>query len=255
MRCVFLNVYKGAREQERFDLLVEFAHRYDPDVLCLSELNEWEEDSRLLREFKRRTGYEQHCFARSRSGYHLGVFSNHGLHEEVVDVERFRTALLKVRVQGEQEFTLLLLHLNSRSEQLRLQEIDVALEHAEQDDVVLLGDLNSLSPQDEYDEQFLRKRMRETGLYKFGEQEVRTAVIQRILDFGLVDAASLFPSEDGYTVPTAANEDEAHFQRLRLDYVFLTERLSSQANGFSVLRDDITKRLSDHYPVMVDLFG
>ncbi len=65
----------------------------------------------------------------------------------------------------------------------------------------------------------------------------------------------------GHTVPTSINADHMHFAKLRLDYAlagpgFADDLADGCAKGprATVLRDDVTTRLSDHFPLHVS-FG
>ena len=61
----------------------------------------------------------------------------------------------------------------------------------------------------------------------------------------------------GHTVPTRINADRMHFAQLRLDYLFVNERLLAACGGQGlrlravVLRDDECNVLSDHFPIML----
>lgn len=252
MKYLFLNVYKGAKN--RFDLLINFVNEQKPAVLCLSELNGWNDNSfQKLHEFKARTGFKNHCFAHSKKEYHLGIFSNQSIHDVFVDNTYFRTAFLKASIGEDDSQEVLLLHLDSRTEELRLKEVKKAMSYVQTANPLILGDLNSLSPADAYNSLEIVEHMERLGLHKFGNGEIRTDVINYILDHGLLDAVRMCSKGNLHTVPTPMNEDKAHFGKLRLDYIFVTKETFSKVRNASVIRDDLTDSLSDHYPVMIDL--
>lgn len=81
--------------------------------------------------------------------------------------------------------------------------------------------------------------------------------MRALLDARLSDAGV----GGGHTVPTSINADHMHFAKLRLDYAlagpgFADDLADGCAKGprATVLRDDVTTRLSDHFPLHVS-FG
>ena len=81
--------------------------------------------------------------------------------------------------------------------------------------------------------------------------------MRALLDARLADAGV----GGGHTVPTSINADHMHFAKLRLDYAlagpgFADDLADGCAKGprATVLRDDVTTRLSDHFPLHVS-FG
>ena len=54
------------------------------------------------------------------------------------------------------------------------------------------------------------------------------------------------------TVPTDCNADENHAFKARLDYVFVTANLVPYIVSASVIKDVLTNKASDHFPLTVD---
>jgi exonuclease III len=115
-----------------------------------------------------------------------------------------------------------------------------------------MGDMNSLSPQDPYDENVVLSEMHKVGLDKFGKGKLRYEVIKKILDFGFADSLKQFWANFEYSVPTVFNIDEAHFTKLRLDYIFVTRNLLPYLLKSEVIRTEETNQLSDHFPVAAE---
>ena len=57
-----------------------------------------------------------------------------------------------------------------------------------------------------------------------------------------------------HSVPTRANADFMHAAAMRLDYALLNGVLAARCAAHArLVRDEETDRLSDHYPLVVDL--
>jgi hypothetical protein len=120
------------------------------------------------------------------------------------------------------------------------------------ENVVVLGDLNALSPEDEY-AHLSFEAMNEKQRAKFTrDQKLRFDVIRKLRSSGFVDSAVLQGKNHIHTAPTALKDDIAH-AHMRLDYVFVSSALSPYIDRYQVVKDRNTHIASDHYPVAVEL--
>lgn len=55
-----------------------------------------------------------------------------------------------------------------------------------------------------------------------------------------------------YTASTSINEYSAH-SNMRLDYIFLSKSLLNHLKDYSVIKNNITEKASDHYPIIIEL--
>ncbi len=119
--------------------------------------------------------------------------------------------------------------------------------------VVVMGDLNTLSPLDapahaeadlvavlREDASLRRKFLSADGLIDYRP-------MRRLLAAGLHDPGAAVAGD--YTVPTPINDDTTHVARMRLDYVLVNAALLARAPMVRTLRGGEVDRLSDHYPV------
>jgi exodeoxyribonuclease-3 len=144
-------------------------------------------------------------------------------------------------------------HLTPYTENLRHPEIDLILKHQSQfKNNVLMGDMNSLSPDDNYDPSVI-KDFNDMQAKKFTtDGKLRFDVIGKILSAGYTDSAVKLGKNKESTAPTSINEYGAH-SNMRLDYVFLSESLVPYLRDYKVIKTDLTNKASDHYPVVVEL--
>ncbi len=257
MKILYFNVTVGCKEAARYKGLVNFIRKQKPDVLGLSELNGWNRDNfAKLNKFKAQTGLRYSLFCESPHGYHIALLSRTPLQREYVSRKGIWHGVIiaAVRVRGK-HYSFALTHLSPISEEFRLNDLKQifaklkANKHA-----ILMGDMNSISPQDHIDEKTLLLRARKLQIKKFGTEGIEKAVISSILRRGMLDVSHIKePKSRVYSVPTGYIHDPRHFAHLHLDYIFVTKDLKSKVKRAGVLKNRETDALSDHYPVFAQL--
>ena len=256
MKIMYLNLYCGVKEEERFVKVVEFIKKYKPDILGLSELNNWDKDNLAkLKRFKEMAGFKEHVFCQARTGFNIGIFSNKKvLDSQILTEGMWHGAILAKFKESNEEFEAVLTHLSPENEDFRLKEIEIIKNKIDiSKKIILMGDLNSLSPKDNYAEKELLKEMKNLGIKKFGIDKIRFDAIKEIQKIGFIDSLKLFTDKFEYSVPTEYNKDSAHFTKLRLDYMFVTKLLKEQVKNTKILRDKETNNISDHFPILMEL--
>ncbi len=252
MKLMYLNV-DGVGEGTRFDKIVDFVRAENPDVLFLAELNGWEKNNfEILFKFKESINFSYHFFSESNTSHHLGVFSKILLENSESIKEKFHHSLIKSEIN---DIIFLFGHLDPNSEDKRKREIKEIFNIIKQFNskkIVFLGDLNSLSPFDDYDEEKLIEDLKQINLTKFGISELRRDVQQKILNFGLIDSIKKFSDNFEYSVPTEFSKDKNHFSKLRLDYVYVNSNLETYVKMSKIIRNEKTNQLSDHFPLIIE---
>jgi exodeoxyribonuclease-3 len=112
---------------------------------------------------------------------------------------------------------------------------------------VLAGDFNTLAPGALLEARQLPLRLRPL-LWLSGGQ-IRWQTIQIMLDANYLDAfRMLHPLEHGFTFPSWN-------PHIRLDYVFLPLPFADWLKSCEVLDFDVTRRASDHFPLLAAFDG
>lgn len=253
MKILFLNILEGCPEPERLQKIIAFVRKQNPDILGLSELNHWDQNNfQKLKSFQKEVGLDYTAFCKSKNGYHVGLFSKYPIENTITDNENFRNGAVFARVQG---MKVIVAHLTPKTENERLLEVDVVDANvADGEKAVLMGDMNSLSPQDEYSNELLIE-LNKRGVTKFGVTHLSNDVISKIKEIGFDDVVRVYSEEQLYSVPTPATPEGelyTHFAKLRLDYIF-TKNLKSSVRTASIIHTAETDVLSDHYPVTLEL--
>lgn len=250
MKILLYNVWNGITEQKKFRKLIKFVLKEEPDIVVLTELNHWQEKNfERVYEFKKITKYEHHSFIITKTGFNIGIFSKEEIKNEEKILKGFHHGLLKVKIK---DLTILATHLNPYNPTNRLHEVKEILKHTNlKEKTILTGDLNSLSPHDNYDENDLLKLMGERKIIKFGKHKIEYTSIQLIENAGLHDAYLMKRKTFKHTAPTAANTDIAHLAKLRLDYFFINDLLKDNLEKIQIRQNSRTNQISDHFPIIL----
>ncbi len=258
MKVLFLNIFQVAiQPPDRFQQLIDFVKKEKPDILGLSEVNNWNEQQfARLKEFQKKTGFTNAAFCESKNGYHLALFSKLRMEEIQVNNEQFRNGMVQCVFKIKREnVRVILVHLTPKTEEERLKEVKVLTKcYNPREKVILMGDLNALSPQDTYDDRFILAEMKKREIIKFGKDRLQKEAITAILQQGFVDCVHQFATRFDSSTPTSMappKERYTHFTPLRLDYVFIRNMLPFLKYA-SVMRTKETGQLSDHYPVAAE---
>lgn len=254
MKIISYSIFEGVANTrtELTDYIIEQA----PDVLCLQEANGWEEnDQQIAKEFGEEIGLPNLVFGVSNTPYHLAIYSR----EPFIDTEVHTDGILHCAIHasvhhGEDVLHLWNVHLDPRTEDDRLKESDLLLSLMDPDQdqqVLAMGDFNSLSSQDDYPDDLLEDLLAQ-GVTKFGEDELRFDVMENFSSGGMTDVAQEQGTAD-WSVPTPVNDDEDHAARLRLDYLLANSNALPLVQSAVVEKNDTTDKISDHYPVVISL--
>ncbi len=257
MKILYLNVFEGCQEEDRFNKIIRFVTNENPDILGLSELNGWDKDNfAKLKDFQKKTNYRHVVFCKVDRGYHLALFSNQDFQDQLTINKGLGVGMIKAKLSLNNEpITVILTHLYYINEDLRLKELEIIQRHINSDEKnILMGDMNSLSFLDKYDENQLLDEMRKMGRDKFGKDKIRKDVIKKIMKLGFVDVVRQFSDSFEYSVPTLFNIDKEHFTKLRLDYIFVNQHLADKVKDARIIRNEETNQLSDHFPVVAEFF-
>jgi exodeoxyribonuclease-3 len=253
MKLMTYNILDGG--EGRLQLIVDAIKKEHPDYLTITEANTFaNKNSKILKEISGKIGLPYFDIALSGEyNYHVAVVSKYPF-KEVHKIQPLMRACLVTLVETNFGFlSIASLHLTPYSEDLRRPEIELIVNFQKKyENRILMGDMNSLSKHDGYNQELIRK-FNKVQLKKFTtDGHFRFDVIEKILAAGYYDTALQLGKNKTYTVPTPANMDNAH-ANMRLDYIFISSSLLLYLNDYDVIKNDITDKASDHYPVIVNL--
>ncbi len=243
LRILTYNILRGGTGRER--QLAAVINDQSPHIVFLQEATRPDVVARLASA----TGMANHGAARGRSLAFLSripiaahrwvrpLFSQHAFLEivpEGLDVRLFGVHLSAVHAAW--------------TERRRVHELRLLLAAIKRRDEhhVLLGDFNTLAPDERLDSSKLPRRLR--LLLWLSGGRVRWQTIAIVLGAGYVDGfRTLHPADAGLTFPTW----DPH---VRLDYVFLPKPFADRLTACAVVSDgDVVRSASDHFPVIADM--
>ncbi len=260
MKIMLYNIDHGGREgrdlRARWFKLLKVIKKVNPDIIIILEAWGWRQ-TKELRDFSQQAGFKYYSLSQSNTKHHLAVMSK--IKPEKINKYQsgFHHSVLAVKFKDPISFTILGIHLSPKTESIRLREIKNIIKLAQQHQpVIMLGDFNSLSPQDNYDNKRLLAIFQKNKIFKFGRDKLETRVIREILAAGLIDITKKYYSGKTiqYSVPTKICTDSEHLTKLRLDYAFISRSLVPLVKKSSFIKSQLTHHSSDHFPLVLEIF-
>lgn len=247
---------EGAQENPvRLNGLLKWIKEQDADVVTLNELNGWESD---MASYAREAGFDYATLHETQGcSYHVGVMTRHPHDVLIRENHPFHFGLLGIACDG---ITFLITHLMPQSSEYRLGETKRITQLVEDipGPVLLVGDLNTLSPLDHREVEqpraleILRSNPKLRLKFLDDNGQIDYAPMKTLLAGGLTDLGA--KKTNSHTVPTAVNKDSAHALPMRIDYMMANSAFIKDWHSETrVIRTPETDMLSDHYPLMCGL--
>jgi len=253
MKLMSYNILNGAKDT--LPLVIKAIKSESPDYLTINEANTFaSNNNEILDKVAKELDFPYFDIALSGEyDYHIAVFSKYPF-LEIHKLQPLARACLVTRIKTEiGELTIASLHLTPYTEDLRHPEIDLITKFQKKYvNKILMGDMNSLSKYDGYDSKII-KTFNDMQIKKFTTGgKFRFDAINKIMSVGYYDSAFEMKKNKDYTAPTSINEYSAH-SNMRLDYIFLSKSLLNHLKDYFVIKNNITKKASDHYPITIEL--
>ncbi len=247
---------EGKNKKYRWPKIIHAVKQENPDILVILEAWGWRKNKEL-KTFAKKTGYKYFFISKSNTLHNIALLSRIAPKKVIFYKKGFHHSLVWAYFNHKNhQFALLGVHLSPVNEKIRFREgkkiIHVAKKYPNS---VIIGDFNSLSPNDQYNKIKLIRLFRKNNIIKFGNKRIETRVMKKFFQSGFVDAVKLF-SKKGipYTVPTKKPTDEKHIARLRFDYALVSKPLISSMSGTKEIKNQYTDTASDHYPILLEIF-
>ncbi len=269
LKVLTYNIWNGfdwGKDTVRESQFVKWVQYQDPDVCALQELCGF--DSVKLANIAREWNHPYAIILKT-GGYPVGITSKYPINLK----ERIRSGMhhgaLHATITGIHFFVI---HFSPSSFVKRRWEANRIIEKikplGDTTPVIVLGDFNALSPMDahlypEGSPVLARYRRNHPSGDKGNLEDMQFdyAVIARFLGYPLYDLAYKFQNEDPDrgTFPALAlshANQETHqllqARQQRIDYIFATRNLANHCISATVIKNQYTEPLSDHYPVIAE---
>lgn len=254
MKLMTYNILNGG--EDRIELITRVILNEKPDFLVINEANGFNKnDNQKLNVFAEQIGLPHSNLSLSGEyEYHTAIFSKYPF-TNIKQLKPMRNAGIMINIKTKfGDLSIAGIHLTPYTDDLRLKEIELIINQQKQyQNRILMGDLNSLSLSDNYNQKII-KGFNNYQLEKFTKDgKLCFDVIERIISHGYLDTANVFNEQKVNTVPTKINQDQAHSTGIRVDYIFISESLKDKVKNYSVIKNPLTEKASDHYPVIIEL--
>lgn len=247
------NILDGGNS--RLEMIAEIIKNEDPDFLTINEANGFDLDKQQkLRKLSDLTGLPNyHLTLSGEWDYHVAILSKHPF-KSVTEIHPLKRAgIIATFDTNIGEIAIASTHLAPSSEEIRISEIELILKELEPyTNKILMGDMNSLSTNDNYSNDII-KDFKDSQIRKFtSDGKLLFKVTDKISVSGFIDSALSLGQQKITTVPTSSNQDVNH-SNMRLDYIFVSESLKDELYLYEVIKNELTEKTSDHYPVILEL--
>lgn len=255
LRILSYNILEGMKTDttKGKQLFVKWINDQDPDILALQEANKFTPVT--LAALAKSYGHDYSVIVKE-SGYPVALTSRF----PITDIEKINENIthgyITAKVNG---YNIVVLHLNPHHYDKRRAEIAAILAKIAANNamkkLIVMGDFNSYSPLDKANltDGLVVKRYKEAKLkYKthnnlVNGEELDLQVQESILDFGLTDILKYLADSD------PGNAKEVIPGKYRIDYIYVSKDLKKKVIRGKFIRDDFTKKFSDHLPLIIEL--
>lgn len=273
LRVMTYNLLEGGSDRvmgDRTEPILAVLREQAPDIAGIVEANGFQDEAR-------RRLFEEATQSRSfvgiaATGFHVCILVSRRLDVtwHAPEPGRFFHAALAlgIEVPGPvgpapvrstelvRRLTIVTAHLDPFSPEARLAEARILARHADpKKRVILMGDFNSLPPGDSVDPSVLALPPRVLARHisaPSDEPRIDTRAHDLLMWAGLEDVyRTLNPKKPGWTLLTTRFAAELR-SRMRMDYIYATEPLLKKAVRAEVIESDLTRRASDHYPIVAE---
>lgn len=255
MRILHYNIFEGGGD--RIPAIAECVRALQPDVLGILEANGWEDTACAgLQHFAHIVDLPHADIGTTPSGFSVATLTNQQPTRFLRVTEGFHHALsgAMYRLPNSETIAILFYHANPFAEDARVREITTLAAYcATFSHAVVMGDFNALSPHDPYAQRGTLSALQEKGIKKFGDTQLTFAAITAFEQAGMIDVAHALQLPFVPTTPTPFNHDAMHAVPVRIDYAFVTPSLLPHVESIEVVKNDLTNRTSDHYPLLLIL--
>jgi endonuclease/exonuclease/phosphatase family metal-dependent hydrolase len=266
LRVMTYNTWVGFDRKATLAEATEWLESKDLDILALQELKGF--SGERLQEAALGWGHGDAVIYKRKGGWPQGLTSRHPI-ELVEQIEPGSEAGLRgtlyCRTAGYHVFVV---HFNPRNYHHRRLEAEAVVKRvkpllAAGERVIVLGDFNAHSRADRHELESRKallkgwraKERSNKDYHAFGEGgQLDYSVMEMFFQAGLVDPAVPSPGTFPTRVLAPDDGDTAHAAKLqRIDFILIDPLTAGEGTRTESPRDAVLDRISDHYPVLLEV--
>ena len=250
------NVLEGFRSDSTLiRFFQDWVGKRSPDVIAFQEFNGISKVQMVT--MAKAIGYT-YTVLQKRTGFPLALMSKHPITDVIKVIDGMQHGILYAKIAG---YHIIVTHLHPKTYEKRVEEADVLLKYINRlpkyEPLILMGDFNNMSPLDKADynneskmKLVLNSEKNNADIKTTRNGEIEYTAIQKLLDAGLIDTWRKFNSAYDKSAPTKLKK---HQNYTRIDYIYVNQALIAYALDATLVKDNLTDTLSDHYPMLLIL--
>lgn len=249
IKITHYNILKGG--EDRLNKINKVIEEMNPDVCGLLETVGWDKNISKYKKIYKTMGYKFFYFAKANSKYNITILSKIKIQTSTIN-KGVRHVIVGVKITDKNytPLNIYYVHLSPISEEDRLDEIEILLKKiSRQENTIIMGDFNSLSLSDKYNEKRLLNKFLQNNIVKYGTTYLKFDVIPKIEKMGFIDAFRFTGNKFDHSVPTKCNVDINHKEKLRIDYAFVKNKIIKNIKICQIYKSETSDTASDHYPL------
>jgi exodeoxyribonuclease-3 len=250
------NVYEGFRGDSIYiKAFQKWVSEKNPDVVAFQEFNNFSKEKFVA--FAKEAGFP-YTVLQKRAGFPLALMSKYPITNVKKITEGMQHGMLYGKIL---DYHFFITHLDPKVYEKRIAEVDTLLKYInlipKNEKILLMGDFNNMSPLDskDYDNAAKMKLVANSeknnpGVKTLNNGAIDYTAIQKLLDANLTDTWRMFNTVYEKSAPTAIKN---HNNYTRIDFIFVNDALKSSCVNATIVKDELTDALSDHYPMLLIL--
>lgn len=263
IKIISYNVLYGLKEDSvNIDRYKKLVAKLDPDVVATQEMNGFTQ--KTLESLANSYGHP-YALQSKEEGFPTALTSKKPMVNAKKVTENMWHSYAYAKVEGVHIFVI---HFSPFSYKKRLEEVNHIIAQAGElpadEPILIMGDFNSLSPQDKshYDENLLvsmrRSEEKNDHIRNLNDGQIDYSVVGALLDAGFKDSFYLNNKVFDGTTPTFKDgngkikQSNTGTQR-RIDYIFCNEEAARSITMSKIIKDELTHYISDHYPMYIEM--
>ncbi len=263
IKILSYNVLYGLqKDSTNIDNYKKLIAKLKPNIVATQEMNGWTQKS--LEQLAHSYGHP-YALQSKEEGFPVALTAQYPLVNFKKVTENMWHSFIYAKVEGLHIFVI---HFSPFSYKKRLEEVETIIAHTydipSTEPILIMGDFNSLYELDTkyYGDKILKSALdqeeKHVHIRNLNNGRLDYSVLNKLTKAGFKDAFGLKNLDFMSTIPTYKDGNGVIKATLegnprRIDFIFLNETATKRLVSSTIIKDDLTHLISDHYPVFIEL--
>ena len=263
IKILSYNVLYGLqKDSTNIDNYKKLIDKLKPDIVATQEMNGWTQKSLELLAHSYGHPY---ALQSKEDGFPVALTSRYPLVNFKKITENMWHSFIYAKVEGLHIFVI---HFSPFSYVKRLEEVETIIAHTYEipstEPILIMGDFNSLFGDDakNYGDKILKSALEQekkhNHIRNLNNGRLDYSVLNKLTRAGFKDAVSLKNLDFMSTIPTYKDgngliKETIEGNPRRIDFIFLNDSAAKRLVSSTIIKDEFTHYISDHYPVYIEL--